>query len=91
MAGGGWIRAVRVEADEENSSVYPFSIPAVAALRAELALDAVVTFLVDENGSGKSTLVEAIAAAAARAAESAKLTGTRPRAGISSCAPNTLQ
>ena len=55
---------MRLEADEGVSSVYPFSIPAVAALRAGLALDAAVTFLVGENGSGKSTLVEAIAAAA---------------------------
>lgn len=42
---------------------YPFSIPAVRALRT-LAFDPKVTVFVGENGSGKSTLVEAIAVAA---------------------------
>jgi predicted ATPase len=44
---------------------YPFSVPAVAALReTPLALDAPVTFLVGENGSGKSAILEGIACAA---------------------------
>ena len=40
---------------------YPFTVPAIASLRA-LNLTARVTFFVGENGSGKSTLLEAIAA-----------------------------
>ena len=43
--------------------MYPFSVPAIAALRA-LAFPAPVTFLVGENGSGKSTFLEALAWAA---------------------------
>ena len=42
---------------------YPFSIPAVAALKTKLELSGGATFFVGENGSGKSTLVEAIAVA----------------------------
>jgi predicted ATPase len=41
---------------------YPFSIPAIGALR-ELRFDHPVTFLIGENGSGKSTLLEALAIA----------------------------
>lgn len=60
----GFVRSVVVRGDEiEDRSAYPFSIPAIAALR-ELELDPCVTFLAGENGSGKSTLVEAIAVAA---------------------------
>lgn len=43
---------------------YPFSVPAVAALRsAPLRFDAAVTFLVGENGSGKSAILEGLACA----------------------------
>jgi predicted ATPase len=63
MAFEGFIRAVRMDwGNVRDRSVYPFSIPAVAALdRSQLELDPRVTFLVGENGSGKSTLLEAIA------------------------------
>jgi predicted ATPase len=44
-------------------STFPFTLPAVNALRTPLELGPEVTFLVGENGSGKSTLVEGIAAA----------------------------
>lgn len=64
MVGGGWLRGVRLELDEREPQDYPYSIPAVAALRDELPLDPAITFLVGDNGSGKSTLIEAIAAAA---------------------------
>ncbi len=47
----------------DTSDAYPFTVPAVRALR-ELRFPAAVTFLVGENGSGKSTLLEGIAAAA---------------------------
>jgi predicted ATPase len=53
------LRRERVEDFDE----YPFTIPAIAALR-ELRLDAKVTLFAGENGSGKSTLIEAIAIAA---------------------------
>lgn len=43
---------------------YPFSIPAIAALRQKLVLHPCVTIFVGENGSGKSTLIEGIAVAA---------------------------
>jgi predicted ATPase len=43
-----------------DTSSYPFSIPAIAALE-KLSLNQAVTFFVGENGSGKSTLLEAIA------------------------------
>jgi predicted ATPase len=43
---------------------YPFSVPAVASLRAvSLDFDAPVTFLVGENGSGKSAILEGLACA----------------------------
>lgn len=45
------------------SQRFPFSVPAIATLRA-LTVDSAVTFFVGENGSGKSTLLEGIAAAA---------------------------
>jgi predicted ATPase len=47
----------------EDRSVYPYSIPAIAAFTS-VSLDWPVTFLVGENGSGKSTLLEAIAVGA---------------------------
>jgi predicted ATPase len=63
MSFEGFIRAVRMDwSAVGDRDVYPFSIPAVAALdRAALELDPHVTFLVGENGSGKSTLLETIA------------------------------
>lgn len=62
---GGWIRSVVLDPDVEvEHDAYPFTVPAIGALRVPLALDPGVTFLVGENGSGKSTLVEAIAVAA---------------------------
>lgn len=51
-----------------DSSAYPFSIPAVAALDA-LELHPRVTYFVGENGSGKSTVLEGIAVAAGFNAE----------------------
>jgi predicted ATPase len=39
---------------------YPFSIPAIGALR-DISFEQPVTFFIGENGSGKSTLLEAIA------------------------------
>jgi predicted ATPase len=60
---GGFVRGIRVERDRiEDSSVYPFSIPALRNLE-ELTFHPKVTFLIGENGSGKSTLIEAIAVA----------------------------
>lgn len=48
-----------------HDSGYPFTVPAVASLRARpLEFDAPVTFLVGENGSGKSAILEGIACAA---------------------------
>jgi len=47
-----------------DSTVYPFSIPAVQALRERLPLHPRATFFVGDNGSGKSTILEAIAVAA---------------------------
>lgn len=55
-----FIRGAKVEA--EDSSIYPFSIPAVASLP-HISLANPVTFFVGENGSGKSTIIEAIAVA----------------------------
>ena len=46
----------KVEAPDD----YPFSIPAIGALR-EIRFEQPVTFFIGENGSGKSTLLEAIA------------------------------
>lgn len=70
MAGGGFVRRVRVESPIE-AAAYPFTLPVVQALLrdGELALNPAVTFLVGENGSGKSTLVEAVAVAAGFNAE----------------------
>lgn len=44
----------------DDTSVYPFSLPAIQWLDI-LDLDANVVFFVGENGTGKSTLLEAIA------------------------------
>ncbi len=58
LLGAGWKGAPR------RGDRFPWSVPALRALDAGLALDAPVTFLVGENGSGKSTLLEAVALAA---------------------------
>ena len=66
----GFISSVQLLAERvESFERYPFSLPAVAALREPLALDPRVTFLVGENGAGKSTLIEAIAVASGFNAE----------------------
>jgi predicted ATPase len=64
--GSAFIRSVALVPERiAQPDAYPFSIPAVKALRqGEPELDAGLTFLVGENGSGKSTLIEAVAVAA---------------------------
>jgi len=60
----GFVREMRLlDGNGDEDLGYAAGIPAVAALRDGLQLDARVTFLVGENGSGKSTLVEALAVA----------------------------
>ena len=44
----------------DDWTVYPFSVPTIAALR-EIETDSRVIFFAGENGTGKSTLLEAIA------------------------------
>src|SRR5690606_18530472 len=61
-----FVRGVKI--DEVDTSVYPFSIPAIIDLPS-LSLASSVTFFVGENGSGKSTIVESIAVAAGFNAE----------------------
>lgn len=61
-----YIRGVKI--GEVDTSVYPFSIPAVMSLPS-LKLSNPVTFFVGENGSGKSTIIESIAVAAGFNAE----------------------
>ena len=46
-----------------DAAAYPFTVPAVRALR-RIDFAGPVTFFVGENGSGKSTVLEALAAAA---------------------------
>jgi len=59
----GYLAEVRLARDRVPSfERYPFSLPAVRALR-RLELHPSVTFFVGENGSGKSTVLEAIAVA----------------------------
>lgn len=56
----------RIEIDPARPpdwSTFPFTLPAVRALRQPLALNPQATFFVGENGSGKSTLVEGLASA----------------------------
>ncbi len=56
-------------ASVDSQEHYPFSVPAVAALRqTPLRFNAAVTYLVGENGTGKSALLEGIACAAGSAA-----------------------
>ncbi|MBU6451602.1 MAG: AAA family ATPase [Cyanobacteria bacterium REEB67] len=54
-----YIRSIHFR-EEVDSDVYPFSIPAIAALD-NIEFHEDVTFFVGENGSGKSTVLEAIA------------------------------
>lgn len=61
-----YIRAIKL--GEIDTSVYPFSIPAVQDLES-IEFNSPVTFFVGENGTGKSTLIEAIAIAAGFNAE----------------------
>jgi len=56
------LRRVAITHPAEDTSRYPFSVPAVRATEA-LEFTAPVTFLVGENGSGKSTLLEGLAVA----------------------------
>lgn len=63
-----FIRGLRIDGVEVDTSHYPFSIPAVQAIES-INLSSSVTFLVGENGSGKSTLIESIAVAAGFNAE----------------------
>ena len=56
-----FLTAVAVMRDNVAApDAYPFSIPAIGALR-EIEFNEPVTFFIGENGSGKSTLLEAIA------------------------------
>lgn len=68
--GGGFLSSMQVVVERvADFRMYPFCIPAVAALKDRLRLHAGATFFVGENGSGKSTLMEAIALAAGFNAE----------------------
>jgi predicted ATPase len=59
------VRLLPSGAGQVDGEGYPFTVPAVAALRAApLEFDAPVTFLVGENGSGKSAILEGLACAA---------------------------
>jgi predicted ATPase len=58
-----FLRSVKIEKKEVDTSKYPFSVPAIKNLN-ELTFHPKVTYFVGENGSGKSTLLEAIAIAA---------------------------
>ena len=73
-----FLRSVELRPDPEGPprSGYPWTLPAIAPLRAGLSLHPSVTYLIGENGSGKSTLLEAIAVAA----------GMNPEGGSSSFA-----
>jgi predicted ATPase len=62
-----WVELMREAVPEEGN--YPFSIPAIAALKQRLRLHHGATIFVGENGSGKSTLIEGIAVAAGFNAE----------------------
>lgn len=64
----GFIKALRLNRDEVDCGVFPFSLPAIRTLE-RLELNSAVTFFVGENGSGKSTLLEAIAVRAGFNAE----------------------
>ncbi len=65
----------------QDQAIYPWRLPALAALEAGIVLNPQVTFLVGENGSGKSTLLEAVAVAA----------GLNPEGGTSNFAFHTRE
>jgi predicted ATPase len=57
------LRDVRLdEGRVADPEAFPFTLPAVRALRKPLPFHSQVTFLIGENGSGKSTILEALAA-----------------------------
>ena len=56
-----YLREISLQ-NREDSSAYPFCIPAIRRLNT-LRFAPHVTYLIGENGSGKSTLLEAIAVA----------------------------
>jgi predicted ATPase len=61
-----FVRSIQLLADKvPDNAGWPWSLPAVSALRTPLRLDERATILVGENGSGKSTIVEALAVALA--------------------------
>jgi predicted ATPase len=65
-----FVRSVQLLADDvPDAALWPWSMPAVRALRTPLELDERATILVGENGSGKSTIVEALAVALGMNAE----------------------
>jgi predicted ATPase len=54
------LRDVRLDPGRiPDPDAFPFTLPAVNALRKPLAFHPQVTFLIGENGSGKSTILEA--------------------------------
>jgi predicted ATPase len=64
-----YVRGVELQPDAAPGSTYPWDLPAIKALSAQIKLHPKVTYLIGENGSGKSTLLEAIAVAAGMNAE----------------------
>ena len=59
---GLYLLGIRLRPEAQKEKGYPFSIPAVSALKKRpLTFSSPVTFFVGENGSGKSTLLEAAA------------------------------
>ena len=64
-----YLRSLSIrDADDIDTSRYPFSIPAVQNI-GTLSLHPDVTFFIGENGAGKSTVLEAIAVAMGLPAE----------------------
>jgi predicted ATPase len=56
------LRDIRLEPGRiPDPDAFPFTLPAVDALREPLVFHPQVTFLIGENGSGKSTILEALA------------------------------
>ena len=82
-----FLRAFRRRDDEKPDDAFPWTVPALRALR-EVRFEAPVTFLMGENGCGKSTLLEALAVATDASAAGAEgvdvdatLSGARRLAG----------